>query len=569
VTVLSPADHAAMSTAGRTAGRALVDQLVLHGVTQAFCVPGESYLEVLDALHDSPIEMTVCRQEGGVSMMAEAVGKATGMPGVCFVTRGPGATNAACGVFIAAEDSTPLIMFVGQVPTTIRGRGAWQELDLQAAFGGMAKWVVEIDDPDRTAEIISRAFHVATSGRPGPVVIGLPRDVLTQKTTAPDAEPFRRLEAEPSAADLDAFHDLLLSAERPFVILGGGSWSEEARAAIIAFAERHDLPVATSYRRSHLFDPMHRCYAGDLGLGANPALVARIRAADVVALIGGRLGEVPSQGYRLFDIPTPKCRLIHVYPDSAEIGRVYAPTLAIQSSGATFALALAKADMAAHERAVSETAEAHRAYLAWSDTPKPQPGEVNLGEVMVWLRENLPARSIICNGAGGYAAWMHRYYRFRAFNSHIAPTSASMGYGVPAAVAMKRLHPGLPVVSINGDGDFLMNGQEFMTAVQYGLPVVVVVLDNASYGSIRMFQEREYPGRVYATDLRNPDFAAYARAFGGFGATVERTCDFGAAFRAAEASGLPSIIHVKLDTEAMGPEVTVSSLRAAGQARKG
>jgi len=557
-----------MSTVARTTGRALVDQLVLHGVEQAFCVPGESYLEVLDALHDSPIEMTVCRQEGGVAMMAEAVGKATGLPGVCFVTRGPGATNASAGVFIAAEDSTPLIMFVGQVPTTIRGRGAWQELDLQAAFGGMAKWVVEIDDPDRVSEIVSHAFHVATSGRPGPVVIGLPRDVLTMKSAAADAEPFRRLEAEPSAADLDAFHDLLLSAERPMLILGGGCWSEAARAAIIAFAERHDLPVATSYRRSHLFDPLHRCYAGDLGLGANPALVARIKAADVLALVGGRLGEVPSQGYRLFDIPTPSCKLIHVYPDASEIGRIYTPTLGVQAGGGAFALALAQADAPARPRAVSETTEAHAAYLAWSQTPKAQPGEVNLGEVMVWLREHLPARSIICNGAGGYAAWMHRYYRFRAFNSHIAPTSASMGYGVPAAVAMKRLHPDVPVVSINGDGDFLMNGQEFATAVQYGLPIVVLVLDNACYGSIRLFQEREYPGRVYATDLKNPDFAAYARAFGGFGVTVERTEDFAAAFRAAEASGLPSIIHVKLDTEAMGPEVTVSSLRAAAQARK-
>ena len=276
MTVLSPADHAAMSTAVRTAGRALVDQLVIHGVKQAFCVPGESYLEVLDALHDSPIEMTVCRQEGGVAMMAEAIGKATGRPGVCFVTRGPGATNASAGVFIAAEDSTPMIMFVGQVPTHNKGRGAWQELDLQAAFGGMAKWVVEIDDPDRVAEIVSRAFHIAVSGRPGPVVIGLPCDVLTMKCASPDAEPFVPPGAGPSAADLEAFHDLLLGAERPFVILGGSCWSEEARAAIIAFAERHDLPVATSYRRSHLFDPHHRCYAGDLGLGASPALVARI-----------------------------------------------------------------------------------------------------------------------------------------------------------------------------------------------------------------------------------------------------------------------------------------------------
>ncbi|HEX8233533.1 MAG TPA: thiamine pyrophosphate-binding protein [Caulobacteraceae bacterium] len=566
--MLSADERAQMAATRRTAGRALVDQLAIQGVEHVFCVPGESYLAVLDALYDSHIQMTVCRQEGGAAMMAEAVGKATGRPGVCFVTRGPGATNAMAGVHIAQHDSTPMIMFAGLVESGFAGRGAWQEFDLRSAFAGMAKWVTELDNPDRIAEVVSRAFRVATSGRPGPVVIGMPRDVLDALSASPDGAPVQTIETGPDATEIDAFHEMISNAERPMVIVGGSRWSEDARAAMHRFAERFELPVATSYRRGPLFDPGHRCYAGDLGLGANPALVRRIKDADVVALIGGRLGEVPSQGYTLFDIPAPGLQLIHVYPEAEEIGRVHAPKLAIQASPNRFAAALDRLTPPSTIARRGQAAAAHAGYLAWSGTPTPQPGPTNLGEIMVWLREQLPADSIICNGAGAYAAWLHRYYRFRGFNSHIAPTSASMGYGVPAAVAMKRLFPERQVVSINGDGDFLMNGQEFATAVQYGLPIVVLVLDNASYGSIRLSQEREYPGRVYATDLKNPDFAALARAFGGFGATVERTEDFADAFRAAQASGLPSILHVKVDADAIGPTTTLSQVRAAALAKQ-
>jgi acetolactate synthase-1/2/3 large subunit len=566
--ILNPDERRRMANATqRNTAQALVDQLKIQGVTHAYCVPGESYLAVLDALHDTDIDMVVCRQEGGVSMMADAFGKATGKPGVCFVTRGPGAANAAAGVHIAQHDSTPMVMFVGQISSAIKGRGAWQEMDLQAAFGGMAKWVTEIDNPDRVGEIVARAFRVAQSGRPGPVIVGLPRDVLTRPSQSPDGAPCNLSEPGLDPRDLAAFAEMMESAKRPMVILGGVGWSDAAREAMRGFIERYELPVATSYRRGPLFDPLHPCYAGDLGLNANPALVARVKSADVIALIGGRLGEVPSQGYTLLEIPTPKAKLIHVFPEAEEIGRVYSPALGIVASPSRFAEALDALEPTKRPVWSATPIDAHEEYLAWSETPTAQPGSVNIGEIMVWLREHLPTNSMICNGAGAYAAWLHRYYRFRGPATHIAPTSASMGYGVPSAVAMKRLYPGRTVVSINGDGDFLMNGQEFATAIQYDAPIITIVLDNASYGSIRLFQEREFPGRVYATDLKNPDFAALGRAFGGFGATVERTEDFGAAFEAAQASGLPAIIHVKVDPDAIGPTLTLSGVRAEAKKR--
>ena len=545
----------------RTAAEVLVDQLIANGVRHVFCVPGESYLAVLDAFHDRDITVTVCRQEGGAAMMAEAVGKATGRPGVCFVTRGPGATNASPGIHIAQQDSTPLIMFAGQVARDVRGREALQELDYHAAFGGMAKWVAEIDDAARVPEIVSRAFYTATSGRPGPVVIALPEDMLRERVVAADAPPFEPVETSPGAADMQKLAQLLSAAERPFVIVGGSRWSPAARESMQRFAERFALPVATSYRRLPLFDPLHPCYAGDLGIGPNPKLVARIKHADLVLLIGGRLGELPSQGYELFDIPGPQTKLVHVHPGAEELGRLYRPHLAIHASPVPFTEAAAAMPPPAAIAWRAGTQTAHADYLAWTQTPTAQPGGVNLGAVMVWLRDNLPADTILCNGAGNYAAWIHRFYRFRHFATHIAPTSASMGYGMPSAVAMKRLHPERTVISLNGDGDFLMNGQEFATAVQYQLPIVVIVCDNGIYGTIRMHQERDYPGRVSATTLRNPDFAAYARAFGGFGITVERTQDFAAAFQAATASGQPAIVHLKIDPEAITPMTTLAQIR--------
>jgi acetolactate synthase I/II/III large subunit len=547
----------------RTAAEALVDQLILHGVRHVFCVPGESYLAVLDALHDREMALTVCRQEGGAAIMAEAVGKVTGRPGVAFVTRGPGATNAAHGVHIARQAASPMILFVGQVERAVRGRDAWQELDYPAVFGSMAKWAAEIDGAARVSEYVARAFHVASSGQPGPVVLALPQDVLEEVVDIADALEYAPVETAPGPAELVQLEALLGEASQPFVLLGGSGWDSAAREAVQRFAGRYDLPVATGFRRLTLFDPLHPSYAGELGLGANPALVARAKAADLVLAIGTRLSDVTTQGYTLFDIPTPRAKLVHVYPDPSELGRVWTPHLAICASPTRFAAALDHLAPPAASAWRGEAAAAHADYLAWSEKPTPQPGPVNIGEIMVWLRDNLPADAILTNGAGNYAAWVNRYYRVRRFDGHLGPNSGSMGYGVPAAVAMQRLYPERRVVAVSGDGDFLMNGQEFATAVQYALPIIVMVFDNGSYGTIRMHQEREYPGRVVGTDLVNPDCAAYARAFGGFGATVEGTAEFAPAFEAATASGLPAILHIKVDSDAISPTATLRAIRAA------
>jgi len=552
----------------RTAAKVLVDQLRANGVCHAFCVPGESYLAVLDAFYDSDIALTICRQEGGAAMMAEAVGKATGHPGICFVTRGPGATNASPAIHIAQQDSTPLILFAGQVSRDKRGREALQEIDFGAVFGSMAKWVVEIDDPSQVSEIVTRAFLVATGDRPGPVVVALPEDMLSELVSSPTAPAIEPINIGPSPSHLKRFQKFLARSARPFVIVGGSRWSPLAVVSFQCFAERFGLPVATSYRRLPLFHPLHPCYAGDLGIGPNPSLIARIRESDVIFLIGGRLGELPSQGYTLLDIPQPQMPLVHVYPQAKEFGRVYRPDLAIEATPTAFVAAIENIELPKESRWHERTHAIHAEYLRWTDKPTPQPGAVNLGSVMVWLRENLPDDAILCNGAGNYAAWIHRFYRFRQFATHIAPLSASMGYGVPAAVAMKRLNPERLVISVNGDGDFLMNGQEFATAVQYDLPIVVIICDNGTYGTIRMHQEREYPGRVCGTSLINPDFALYARAFGGVGVTVTRTEDFAEAFKQAEKSMKPAIIHLKIDPEAIAPGLTLSRIREQAIAAK-
>jgi acetolactate synthase I/II/III large subunit len=551
----------------RTAAEVLVDQLRLHGVDHVFCVPGESYLAVLDAFHDSELAVTVCRQEGGACMMAEAIGKVTGRPGVCFVTRGPGATNASHGLHIARQDSTPLVMFVGQVARDMREREAFQELDYRAAFGSMTKWTTEIDDPARVPEIVSRAFHTAANGRPGPVVVAIPEDMLIERVAVADAPPFAPLETSPGPAEMAKFAQLLAAARAPIMLLGGSRWSQAACDAVGRFAQKYALPVCTTFRRGHLFDALHPCYAGDVGIGPNPKLLERVKSADLVILLGGRMGEIPSQSYTLFDIPGPQTTLVHVHPGAEELGRVYSPHLPIHATPTAFAAALERLDLPQALR--GKAAAAHADYLAWTEKPTEQPGGINLGAVMVWLRENLPADAILCNGAGNYAAWIHRFFRFRRFGQHVAPTSGSMGFGVPAAVAMKRLHPDRPVVCIAGDGDFLMNGQEFATAVQYDLPFVTVIADNGLYGTIRMHQEREYPGRVSATQLRNPDFPAYARAFGGFGISVERTEDFPHAFKQAQASGKPAIVRLAIDPEAITPVTTLAKIRAKALAEKG
>ena len=545
----------------RTGAQVLIDQLVIHGVRHVFCVPGESYIAALDAMNDQPIDVTVCRQEGGAAMMAEAVGKATGRPGICFVTRGPGATNASAGLHVARQDSTPMILFVGQIARHMREREAFQELDYRAVFGSIAKWVTEIDDPARIPELVSRAFYTATSGRPGPVVVALPEDMLVERCVAQDAPAFEPIETAPGAADMDRLRTLLARAERPLVIAGGSRWSEAASAALQRFAERFSLPVATSFRRTALFDPTHPCFAGEIGIGANPKIVERAKAADLIVLVGGRFGELPSQSYTVLDIPSPRQTFVHVHPGAEELGRVYRPALAIHAAPTAFAAALDTMLPPNDVRWREETRAAHADFLAWTEKPTVVKGPVNLGEIVVGLRDVIPHDAVVCNGAGNFSIWVHRFWRYRRYGTQLAPTAGSMGYGVPAAIAMKRIAPERTVVAFAGDGDFLMTGQEFATAVQYELPIVVVVVDNGMYGTIRMHQERGYPGRVIATGLKNPDFAAYARAFGGFGATVEMTADFAAAFDAARKSGKPAIIHLKVDPDVITPATTLSAIR--------
>jgi len=553
----------------RTGGEILIDQLVVNGVRHVFCVPGESYIAALDALHGRPIAVTTCRQEGGAAIMAEAAGKVTGRPGICFVTRGPGATNAAAGLHIARQDSTPMILFVGQIARDMREREAFQELDYRAVFGTIAKWVTEIDDPARIPELVSRAFYTACNGRPGPVVIALPEDMLVERVAVADAPPCEPVETSPGAPELNRLRELFAGAARPIVLAGGSRWSEAACVSLARFAERFAIPVATTFRRAHLFDAHHPCYAGDLGIGPNPKLLGRIKAADLVVLIGGRLGEMPSQRYTLFDIPGPKQTFVHVHPGSDELGRVYRPRLAIHAAPTAFAAALDDFPAPNALPWREETPRAHAEFLAWTEAPTAVPGGVNLGEVLVGLREKLPPDAVVCNGAGNFSIWVHRYHRYRRYGTQLAPISGSMGYGVPAAIGMKRLAPERTVVCFTGDGDFLMTGQEFATAVQHNLAIIVIVVDNAMYGTIRMHQEREYPTRVVATTLKNPDFAAYARAFGGFGATVDKTADFAAAFAAAQESGKPALIHLKVDPEAITPATTLAAIRTKALAQRG
>ena len=551
----------------RTGGQILVDQLVAQGVAHVFCVPGESYLAALDALHDTEIELTVCRQEAGAAMMALTEGKLTGRPGICFVTRAPGAMNAAHGVHIAEHDSAPMILFVGQVERAMLGRGAFQEMDYRAVFGSVAKLVTEIESAAQIPEVVQRAFHVAMQGRPGPVVIALPEDMLIEQADAVDAPRAVAAPIWPGLTQLAELQKMLWAAERPIAIVGGPGWTERASAAFQRFSERFDLPVAGSFRRASAFDGEHANYAGEIGLSANPRLKARIENADVVLLVGGRMSEAAAQGYTLFAIPASRQRLVHVHADPLEIGRNYHPTLGIIATSPEFCAALEGVQPPATISWSAETRQARADYLAWSDEAPPNPGPVQVSEIMFAIRRRVPS-AIFATGAGNFTIWVNRFLRFRRIEQQLGPTSGSMGYGLPAAIGAARVFAGTAVVCFSGDGDFLMNGQEFATAVQYGLPIVVVLIDNGIYGTIRMHQEREYPGRVIASTLRNPDFAAYARAFGGHGETVEETAEFLPAFERALGSGLPSIVHVKIDPEAITPATTLSAIRAAALAKR-
>jgi acetolactate synthase-1/2/3 large subunit len=545
----------------KTGGQLIVEALEANGVDRLYCVPGESYLAVLDALHDSKIRTIVCRQEGGAAMMAGTYGCLTGRPGICFVTRGPGATNASAGIHIARQDSIPMILFIGQIARHARDREAFQEIDYRAFYGSVAKWVTEIDDPSRIPELVTRAFSIATSGRPGPVVIALPEDVLTEETEAPAAQAWTPVETMPGDTQMAALAELLDSTRKPFAILGGTRWNEQAVADFTRAAESWALPVGCSFRRQMLFDHLHPNYAGDVGIGLNPKLAARIKESDVVLLVGGRMGEMPSSDYTLLKSPYPDQKLVHVHPDTNELGRVYRPTLAINASPIAFAAAFSQRKPKSAPAWADDTAAMHQSYLQWSTPPRTGPGPVQMGPIMEYLESVLPEDAILTNGAGNYATWVHRFHRFRRFGTQAAPTSGSMGLGTPAAVAAKELYPDRLVVAFAGDGCFMMNGQEFATAVQHDVPIIVIVVNNGTYGTIRMHQEREYPGRVSGTDLRNPDFAALARAYGGHGETVAKTEDFVPAFERARQSGKPAIVEIRLDPEAITPTRTLTEIR--------
>ena len=538
----------------RHAGQLLVDCLTAQAVKRVFCIPGESFLAALDGLHGSGIEVVTARQEGGAAMMAEATGKLTGRPGVAFVTRGPGATNASAGVHVAFQDSTPMVLFVGQVAGDQRDREAFQEVDYRAMFAPLAKWVAQIDRAERIPEYVSRAFHTAQTGRPGPVVLALPEDMLSGPlAAAPAPVPAPGLPSGRAAeTDLAAITQRLARAARPMVIAGGGGWSAAAARALGQFAETMGLPVGASFRRQDYLDNRHPCYVGDVGIGINPALADRVRRADVILALGARLGEVTTSGYTLLTPPCPDQALIHVHPDPSEIGRVYRPEIAVVARPAALVEQLAEA--APPRDGGAWLHEARADYEAWQ-VPRETPGALKLEQVVAHLNSALPEDAIVTNGAGNYSAWLHRYYRYRAWRSQLAPTSGSMGYGLPAAIAAKLHTPEREVICLAGDGCFQMVAQEFATACQQGAAIVVLVCDNGMYGTIRMHQQRAYPGRPSATTLVNPDFAALARAHGGFGATVTRDAEFPAALAEARAARCPGILHLRLDPAALSPRL--------------
>jgi acetolactate synthase I/II/III large subunit len=540
----------------RTAARILVDQLLVHGVDTAYCVPGESYIGVLDAIGQTPIRLVTTRHEAGAANMADAYGKLTGRPGLCLVTRAPGAAHAAVGIHTAYQDSTPLLLLVGQVPRRHLGREAFQELDYARLFGEMAKLVATADDAATLPELLSHAFHTATSGRPGPVVIALPEDVQSDEADVADAEPYQPVQASPAAAEVDRALELLGAADRPLIVVGGGGWTEQAGRDVLAFAEASNVPVATSFRRQDYVDNGSRVYAGALTIGMDPALAQRVKDADVLLALGSRLGEIATQQYSLLVPPRPAQTLIHVHADADELGRVYETDLPIVSGSPQFAAALRPVD-GAHRAGWVE--EARRDYLA-NLRNDPVPSEVDLGEVLAHLRERLPEDAVLTNGAGNFTVWCHRFYEFHRYGTQLAPCAGAMGYGIPAAVAAKLLLPERPVVCVSGDGDFLMSGHELATAVQYRSAIVVLVVNNGMLGTIRMHQERQF-GRGVATDLVNPDFVAYGKAFGAHAALVERTEDFAAAFEDALAAGRPALLELRVDPEAITPRATLSQLR--------
>src|SRR6516162_5404346 len=551
-------------------GQLVVAALRAHRVDMAFSVAGESYLEVLDALFDAPdIRLVTCRQEGGAAFMAEAYGKLTGKPGVLLVTRGPGACNASIGIHTAFQDSTPMVVLVGQVARQQIDREAFQEVDFRRMFAPLAKWVAQIDMAERVPELISQGFQIAASGRPGPVVLALPEDMLRDRCAAAIAGPYRAVRAHPGAADLAELRRLLAAADRPMMLVGGSGWSDQACRDIAQFAGANDLPVCCSFRRQDIVDNRLPCFVGDLGTGASPSLVRRVKEADLLLAVGARIGEITSQSYSLLGIPEPGKVLIHVHAAAEELGRVFRPTLAIQSGMPEFAAAAAALPPVASPRWSSWRAAARAEYEAGLvPSPVPEGGLLDLGEIMRWLRDRLPDDAIVTSDAGNFSGWPNRFLQYRRPGRQLGPTSGAMGYGVPAAVAAKLVHPDRLVVGFCGDGGFMMTGQELATAALEGTGPIILVFNNSMYGTIRMHQERRFPGRVVGTALRSPDFLALAQAYGVFGASITRTADFAPAFDEAASSSRAAIIELKMDPETITTRTTLSEIRRLAEARQ-
>ena len=544
----------------RHGGKILSDQLEKLGVRRVFSVPGESFLAALDGLYDSGIENVVCRQEGGAAMMAEAYGKMTGQPGVCFVTRGPGAANASAGIHVAQQDSTPMVLFVGQIDNRHTDRETFQEVDYRAMFGGLAKWVAQVDHTDRLPEYIARAFRVAQSGRPGPVVLALPENMLSAQAQVADLSGVITPKSPPAADAFAPMMQALSQAKRPLVVIGGPHWHSAAEADLAQFAARQNLPIAVGFRRQDYLDNRHPNFVGDLNVGVNPRLAQRVRDADCLLLIGTRFGDIETQAYTLVDPADPQKTILHVHADADEIGRVYGPDHAVVATAPETIAALAQ--LPALGDWSDWTAAARADFEHWV-TPAASPGALKQEQVIKYLSDSLPQDAIVTNGAGNYAAWLHRYFIYKGHGTQLAPTCGSMGYGLPAAISAAVEYPARTVVCLAGDGCFQMTCNELSTAAQHGAAPIVIVMDNGRYGTIRMHQEKTYPGRVSGTQLHNPDFAALAQSYGGFGAHVTRSEDFAAAFEAAKASGTFAVIACKVDEEALSTGATLTAVRTA------
>jgi acetolactate synthase-1/2/3 large subunit len=547
--------------ATRSGGRLLVDALRVHGVDRLFCVPGESYLDVLDALYDTPeIQVVVAKHEGAAANMAEADGKLTGRPGICFVTRGPGATHASVGVHTAYQDSTPMILFVGQVQRDVRGREAFQEVEFRQMFAPLAKWVAEIETADRIPEFLLRAFQTATSGRPGPVVLSLPEDVLAEQSPAADTQPFAVVETQPRDSDVSAVRGDLDRAARPLLIVGGSRWSDEGCAGLSRFAQANALPVLTSFRRQDLIGNDHACYAGHLSLGMPPHLQQRVKTADLIIALGTRLGDINTMTYSMLRPPRVTSRLVHVHPEPTELNRVYQADLAIAASPSLTAMRLAEVEPIGTPRWSAWTESARREYDKFIKVPEPGPRTgVDMAVVIRHLATHLPPNAILTNGAGNFTVWVHRFFTYRQPHTELAPTSGAMGYGFPASIAASLRHPDKLTVCVAGDGDFLMYSQELATAAQYGARVIVLIVNNGMYGTIRMHQDRRFPGRVSGTNLVGPDFVALAKAFGAHAERVETTEEFAPAFDRACAVGRLAVLELVTDPVQITPDRRLST----------